>query len=439
MDVGAALHSRFAPLFEQIAANAKLHERERSLPHEEVRELAAAGFGSLRLAVSEGGAGVTLGEFFGLLVELAAADSNQPQIWRNHIAFVEDRMQPTVETQNRHWRELVAAGAVVGGAWSERGAKRGESNTHVTGEPGSWVVNGVKYYSTGSNFADWISVAAKGLDDEYLIVMVDGRAPGVEVLDDWSGFGQRTTGSGTARFTDVTLEEIGIFPFDERAPYQEAVYQLVHLATLAGIGRAAHRDVVAALQKRERAFGGGPDDVPSKDTHLQAVVGQVSALASAAEASVSRAANYLDVGAALAIAGEAEEQVTAAIYQAAIAVYEAQISVTSDVLAATTLLFDALGASALDVSEQLDRHWRNARTICSHNPRVHKERIVGDWYLNGTPPKVFKPEDEKSEPDSGKPESDHGAGAENGAGAEPTAGISDPVEQPTQPVAGTPR
>jgi alkylation response protein AidB-like acyl-CoA dehydrogenase len=310
----------------------------------------------------------------------------------------------------------------------------------VTGEPGSLVVNGVKYYSTGSNFADWISVAAKGLDDEYLIVIVDGGAPGVEVLDDWSGFGQRTTGSGTARFTDVALDEIGIFAFSERAPYQEAVYQLVHLATLAGIGRAAHRDVVGALQRRERAFGRGPDDVPSRDTHLQAVVGQVSALASAAEASVSRAASYLDVGAALAIAGEAEEeQVTAAAYQAAIAVYEAQISVTSDVLAATTLLFDALGASALDVSEQLDRHWRNARTICSHNPRVHKERIVGDWYLNGTPPKVFKPEDEKPESDPGKPEPDHVAGGENGAGADPTQGISDPEEQPTQPVAGTPR
>ncbi len=406
-EVSAELHSRFAPLLERIAADARLHERERSLPYEEVRELAAAGFGSLRVPVSEGGAGMTLAEFFGLLVEVGAADSNQPQIWRNHIAFVEDRMQPNAEPQNRHWRELIAAGAVVGGAWSERGSKRGVSNTHVTGEAGSRVVDGVKYYSTGSNFADWISVAAKGVDDEYLIVMVDGRAPGVEVLDDWSGFGQRTTGSGTARFTDVALDEIGIYPFDERAPYQEAVYQLVHLATLAGIGRAARRDVIGALQKRQRSFGGGPDDSPSKDTQLQAVVGHVSALASAAEASVTRAANYLDVAAALAIAGEAdEEHVTAAVYEAAIAVYEAQISVTSDVLTATTLLFDALGASALDVSEQLDRHWRNARTICSHNPRVHKERIVGDWYLNDAPPKVFKPEDEKPGSGDSKPESD---------------------------------
>ena len=50
---------------------------------------------------------------------------------------------------------------------------------------------------------------------------------------------------------------------------------------------------------------------------------------------------------------------------------------------ATITIFDALGAS--DVSEELvlDRHWRNARTLASHNPRGHKARILGDWLING--------------------------------------------------------
>jgi hypothetical protein len=34
----------------------------------------------------------------------------------------------------------------------------------------------------------------------------------------------------------------------------------------------------------------------------------------------------------------------------------------------------------------LDRHWRNARTVASHNPWVYKARIVGDWSVNGTAP-----------------------------------------------------
>ena len=71
---------------------------------------------------------------------------------------------------------------------------------------------------------------------------------------------------------------------------------------------------------------------------------------------------------------------------AAIAVYEAQLTVTDAALQASTLLFDALSSSALAEDRALDRHWRNARTVASHNPRVYKARLVGDWHLNGADP-----------------------------------------------------
>ena len=64
------------------------------------------------------------------------------------------------------------------------------------------------------------------------------------------------------------------------------------------------------------------------------------------------------------------------------------MAVTELVLQATTLLYDALSSSALDEATLLDRHWRNARTITSHNPRIYKERLVGDWHVNATPPSL---------------------------------------------------
>jgi alkylation response protein AidB-like acyl-CoA dehydrogenase len=76
----------------------------------------------------------------------------------------------------------------------------------------------------------------------------------------------------------------------------------------------------------------------------------------------------------------------AALERSWIAVAQAQTVVTDAVLDATTLVFDALGSSGTFRSLGLDRHWRNARTLASHNPRVHKRRIVGDLLVNGASP-----------------------------------------------------
>lgn len=66
------------------------------------------------------------------------------------------------------------------------------------------------------------------------------------------------------------------------------------------------------------------------------------------------------------------------------------VRVVSDlVLQASTSLFDALGASAAKGEHALDRHWRNARTLASHNPRIYRDRIVGDYAVNGTRPAIF--------------------------------------------------
>ncbi|EGD06397.1 acyl-CoA dehydrogenase, partial [Burkholderia sp. TJI49] len=41
------------------------------------------------------------------------------------------------------------------------------------------------------------------------------------------------------------------------------------------------------------------------------------------------------------------------------------------------------GASATSRAHNFDRHWRNLRTIFSHNPLLHKARVIGDYTLNG--------------------------------------------------------
>ena len=49
-------------------------------------------------------------------------------------------------------------------------------------------------------------------------------------------------------------------------------------------------------------------------------------------------------------------------------------------------MFDVGGASTTGRGHNLDRHWRNARTVANHNPRDWKAAAVGTWQLKGTPP-----------------------------------------------------
>ncbi|MGO9901657.1 MAG: hypothetical protein ACLP0J_18665 [Solirubrobacteraceae bacterium] len=43
------------------------------------------------------------------------------------------------------------------------------------------------------------------------------------------------------------------------------------------------------------------------------------------------------------------------------------------------------GAAATKQAHNLDRHWRNVRTLASHNPTVYKARAIGEHAINGTP------------------------------------------------------
>lgn len=59
--------------------------------------------------------------------------------------------------------------------------------------------------------------------------------------------------------------------------------------------------------------------------------------------------------------------------------------VASNALDAATRLFEVGGASATLRTRGLDRHWRNARVLASHNPLIYRARLLGDRAVNGTP------------------------------------------------------
>jgi alkylation response protein AidB-like acyl-CoA dehydrogenase len=382
----AELESTFRPLFEQIAEGNRERERNRVLPHEQVRSLIDAGFGTLRIPEEHGGFGASLEQTFLLLAELGASDANVSHIFRNHLAFVEDRLNaPTSET-NDAWIKRFLAGTFVGGGWTEaNNLTLANLATTVTVEDDHWLVTGAKYYATGSLYAEWLDVLGRGDDGELLTALVRADDPGVTLVDDWRGFGQRATASGTARYDRVRADVGDVFPAAERFGYQSHFYQIAMLSVLSGITRAAMRDGSAALAERKRNYPQGLAEVPTDDAQLLQVIGSVSADAFGAEAALARSARSLDrvvEGRLVEDDGNGRHR----LVDAEVAVSQAQLVIIDAALRATTAIFDALGASGVSEQLGLDRHWRNARTLASHNPRVYKARIVGDWLINGKDP-----------------------------------------------------
>lgn len=378
--------AKYRPIFEKIAEGTLAREQQRSLPYEQINWLKQAGFGALRVPVKFGGDGVSLPQLFQLLIELAKADSNIVQALRGHFAFVEDRLNAHKVADQALWFKRFVQGDLVGNAWTEIGqVKIGDVITRVKQKNNQLLVNGKKYYSTGTIFADWVDLFAYDeTTDQHVIAAISRHASGVQVLDDWDGFGQKTTGSGTLSLTDVAIERDHILPFEQRFKYQTAFYQVIHLATLSGIAQSAVATFIHEVQKRDRIFSHGNADLVRNDPQILQVIGKASAQAYASETITLRTAEALQQ-AYLSHFGESEIKNIQANNDAELESAQGQVVISALVLELTSQLFNALGASASTTSKQLDRFWRNARVVSSHNPLVYKEKVIGDWEVNHEP------------------------------------------------------
>ncbi|MEM7322050.1 MAG: acyl-CoA dehydrogenase family protein [Actinomycetota bacterium] len=325
------------------------------------------------------------------MVDLAAADANVAHLYRGHFAFAEVALGRRPSAVRDRWIGLLVNGALVGNAASEStGVNLADISTTVTREQGvadgaeRWVMNGTKFYSTGTLFASHTYVsAAQVLPDgskERVGLLVATDNPGVECIDDWDGIGQRLTGSGTTVFTNVPVRSDELergHGIGRGAAHLPVLFQLYLVAVAAGIAAAIVRDTVTYTRQRTRNFITSNHELPRRDPQVLAVVGERSADAFACAALVAEAARSLqravDAGNTQELVDEAEN----ATYQAQLRVFELALRSAND-------LFEVGGASAVQRHKTLDRHWRNLRTLASHNPLILKARQVGDYAVNGT-------------------------------------------------------
>ncbi|HEY4615652.1 MAG TPA: acyl-CoA dehydrogenase [Citricoccus sp.] len=401
----AQLRAHFTPVFERIAAGAAQRELDHELAYDAVELLRASGFTRVRLAREHGGIGASLPQLAGLLVDLAAADSNLPQALHGHFMFTEQHQGQSQGAVSEWWLAEVAAGRIFGNAlvelppaagrrpvlWADADPDTAQAAS-VTGDTEIAQLTGDKYYSTGAVFADHLLVSATRPgreDDGPVFAIIDARDPGVSRIDDWNGFGQRLTASGTTTLDAVPVRAHRTQEFNvPTGVLAYTVLWVVLAATQAGIGAAALEEITRFVRARRRTYDHATVETPAQDPLVHQVIGSVSAKVSAARHIVTSAAavveeSYRQVRGRLDLE---DPVVVEAHTRANVALSEATLVVSELVLEATNQIFETGGASATDAARQLHRHWLNARTVASHTPLVYRARAVGDFRLHGTVP-----------------------------------------------------
>jgi alkylation response protein AidB-like acyl-CoA dehydrogenase len=373
-----------------IGAGAKDRDLNDENPFDQVTALKRAGFGTLRLPTGLGGAGYTVPQLFSAVIDVARADPIVAHIFRTHFWFTEERLRTPQDPIGQRWLSKVADGKIFGNAFSEKGSLAVGSlvfNTRLLPDPAvGFRLTGEKYYSTGTLFADYLTATATTDHDSVAVVIVPADRTGVRLIDDWDGFGQRRTGTGTTIFKDVAVsaeEVLSDSPYDaEPTPtVQYASLQLYIHAVVAGVLEAVVDDGVALLRSRERSFSHATTEKPTDDPLLQRQLGVLASTAYVARAAVLDAAEA--IGRATASdSGDGPDRELAAEAQLKVA----KVKVHLDDIApeAATRLLELGGASAASRQRNLDRHWRNIRTITLHNPVAYKARVIGQNLLHGT-------------------------------------------------------
>jgi len=376
-----------SPAFESVIAEiARDAEERRNIgdsisPHYAINLIRQTRLSALSLPSELGGNGATIRDILYVVSRLAEADSDVAHILRSHFLHVEQLLRQNNGT-SKELLTKIANGTIIGNAFTEV-ASRNVGNlvfeTTILPDSDGFRLNGTKYFSTGTLYADLVAVMASNAEGKPVSVLIPTNREGVTIEDDWDGIGQQLTGSGTTRLNNVFVEKEEIFPIRANLTPFNSFAQLYIHAVIVGILRSVVNDAVKLVKSRKRTFSFAAADIPREDPQLLQVIGEISSIAFAAEATLLTTANSLDEAVKSTVDGSINFNLS---HKASLQTSQAKVVIDQLALKAATLLFEVGGASATKKSAHLDRHWRNIRTLVSHNPTVYKARVIGDYVVN---------------------------------------------------------
>ena len=290
----------------EFAVGAAVRDRDRELPYAQVDRLAASGLLAITVPAAFGGADLPPTVVAEVVRIIATADPNIAQIPHSHFVYLNLLRLAGDPAQQARYFGAVLDGARIANAQSERGGPTvADIATTVRPEGERLRIDGAKYYCTGSLFADLLAVltrlddpnAESGLAPGEYVVYLPADTPGVRIVDDWNGIGQRTTGSGTIIFDGVLVEPDQLVARNAavRAPTGYGAYaQLLHAAIDAGIARGALTAATDFVRQYSRPWFEAGVGRAVDDPLLVQRFGELAVTVTAAEATLSAAGLAVD-------------------------------------------------------------------------------------------------------------------------------------------------
>lgn len=374
-----------AELASAFAVQADERDRQRTLPYPEIELMTQSGIWGITVPKIYGGAEVSMSTLSQVIVILSSADASLGQIPQNHFYVLELLRLNGLPAQQAFFYEEVLKGARMGNALAEITSRDQSAQStrleFVCNNCDYYRIQGRKFYATGSPFADWIPTSVVSEDDNLHLAFVKKNSPGLFIQDDWTGFGQRTTGSGTICFESVEIQKDRIIPMQsafDRPTSAGPLAQLLHAAIDLGIAQGAYQKALNFIREYSRAPRDAGVESVTDDTLLLSKIGEFNVQLEAADALLERAAKAVSV---------AQNNATAdSVAEASVAVARSRIASDRVALTVTHELFELTGSRSTLREFNLDRYWRDARTHTLHDSIRWKFPIIGRYELNGELP-----------------------------------------------------
>ncbi|MBB3160979.1 monooxygenase [Rhizobium laguerreae] len=323
----------------------------RILPFAELDALSVSGLTAITVPPDHEGLDVSNALLAEIVAIIAEGDASIGEALESHFSALETlRIQASEDLKASLFARVLLGDSFAGAAFTD--------GTELTAEGPGYRLSGRTWQAPGILFADWIAAAATAPPSRPVTLYLARGEEGVQVVDDWDGFGQRTNGSATAIVGTLNVNADAIAPASSSGHSTGISLGLLLKAGVSlGIARAAWSDLMTAIGDRS--------------TTVLPQIGERAIRIEMAAAALERAGRKLDIAQV--------NPVEAAMADAHFSASAAVILAGETVLDTANALFELAGETSAGIGLNLDRHWRNARIHALSLARDKLLHIAGEY------------------------------------------------------------